>query len=380
MDDLAGLARTSILLVDDHPENLLALEAALEPLGQELVRAGSGQEALRKVLAQDYAAILLDVQMPSMDGFETATIIRSRERSRNTPILFLTAHPADEHQVFHGYASGAVDFLTKPYAPEILCSKVRVFVDLARQARTQKALNLELERLNAELKASNQELEAFSHSVSHDLRAPLRQLAGFLDLLEDCLPRPGNAQALDCLNSAQAAARSMNQLIDGLLGFAGLSRAPMARERVDLNLLLASVLPEAQAQFPERAIEWRLGPLPAVTGDPALLRSAFLNLLGNAGKFTRDAARAVVEVGQLASPPEESWVFVRDNGAGFDPAYAHKLFGMFQRLHSQAEFPGTGVGLANVQRIVQRHRGRVWAEGLPGRGATFCLAFPRAGP
>jgi signal transduction histidine kinase len=367
----------AILLVDDHPENLLALEGALEPLGQRLVRAASGAEALRQVLAQDFSAILLDVRMPILDGYQTAEIIRMRERSRTTPILFLTAHPASEVQVFQGYASGAVDFITKPCAPEILRSKVRVFVELALHAQALDALNRQLERLNAELQDSNRELDGFSHSVSHDLRAPLRQMRGFLALLEGRLEACGDVQGAAYLASALDAAGRMDLLIEGLLGFAGLSRRELSLAPVDLNPLLGSVLEAVRADQGDRSIDWRLGELPTIRGDAPLLRAAFLNLLDNAAKFTRRQARAVIEVGALPGPPGEWRVFVRDNGAGFDPAYAHRLFGVFQRLHRQEEFEGTGIGLANVQRIVQRHRGRVWAEGLPGQGATFHLAFPR---
>jgi signal transduction histidine kinase len=367
----------AILLVDDRPDNLLVLESALEALGQQLVRANSGAEALRKVLAQDFAVILLDVRMPILDGYETAEIIRSRPRSRTTPILFLTAHPASESQVFKGYASGAVDFISKPCAPEILRSKVRVFVDLARNVQALAALNLELARLNAELTGSNQELDAFAHSVSHDLRAPLRQMEGFLGLLEGCLARPGDPQGPAHLACAQAAARRMNLLIDGLLDFSRFSRSELAIAPVDLDALLASIRQELEPGLAGRAIEWRLSPLPAIRGDPFLLRAAFLNLLDNAVKFTRRRARALIEVAPMAGPPEECRLFIRDNGCGFDPAYGHKLFGVFQRLHAQEDFEGTGIGLANVQRIVQRHRGRVWAEGRPGEGATFFLAFAR---
>lgn len=222
-----------------------------------------------------------------------------------------------------------------------------------------------------------QELEQFSHALCHDLRGPLRHVEGFLGQVEGFLE---GEEGWACLAGAWAATRHMNQLIDGLLGCAGLSHAPMACEPVDLDGLVRSLLPEARAGFPDRAIEWRVGALPTVDGDPDLLRAAFRNLLDNAGKFTRQRPRAVVEVGLAGGAPGEWRVFVRDNGCGFDPALGHKLFGVFQRLHAQDEFPGTGIGLASVRRIVERHRGRVWAEGRPGAGATFYLAFPRPAP
>lgn len=377
MDEHRPNGQVNILLVDDQPEGLLALESSLESLGQHLVKAHSGAEALRQVLGVDFAAILLDVQMPGMDGYETAEAIRSRERSRNTPILFLTAHHTSEVQIFQGYASGAVDFLIKPCSAEVLRSKVKVFVELAKQSETLKALNQELENLNARLKESNQELEAFSYSVSHDLRAPLRHMEGFLELLDRHLNGALDDRGQSYLGRAKAACLRMGQLIDDILGFSRLARQDIMETRLDLNAIVEKVVEELKPEAGDREIEWRLGALPAIKGDPSLLRAAFLNLLGNAVKFTRNRLDAVIEVGSLEDLATETGVFVRDNGAGFDPTYAHKLFGVFQRLHRDDEFEGTGIGLANVHRIVQRHGGRVWAEGTPGEGATFYLAFPK---
>lgn len=377
MDEKRPDGQVNILLVDDQPEGLLVLESALAPLGQRLSRAHSGADALRQVLAADFAAILLDVQMPGMDGYETAEAIRSRERSRNTPILFLTAHHTSEVQIFHGYASGAVDFLIKPCSAEILRSKVKVFVELARQSEALKELNQELELLNARLGATNRELEAFSYSVSHDLRAPLRHVNGFLGLLEEHLEGLMDEEGRSYMSRAQGASQRMGQLIDDILGFSRLARQDLMKTRLDLNPLARAVIEEMEPEAGDRKIEWRIGDLPTIQGDPSLLRAAFANLLGNAVKFTGHKPEAVIEMGPLDDLGAEVGVFVRDNGAGFDPAYAHKLFGVFQRLHLDDEFEGTGIGLANVQRIAQRHGGRVWAEGNPGEGATFYLAFPK---
>lgn len=368
------LAPMNILLVDDRPENLLVLETVLGPLGQRLVRAQSGQEALRHLLAADYAVILLDVRMPVMDGYATAELVRSRERSRTTPIIFLTAHKASELQVFQGYASGAVDFLTKPFPPQILRSKVQVFVEMARNAASMRRMNRELERLNLELKAANGELEAFSHSVSHDLRAPLRHIDGFLDLLEPHLAEPGREH----LGRARAASRHMVCLIEGLLGFARVTRQEMRHEAVDLGSLVASVVAELRLDLGNRAVRFDVGRLPRVQGDLELLRAAFYNLLQNAVKFTRN--RPVAEIEVTATEEEgEHRIHVKDNGVGFDPGFSQDLFGAFKRLHPHEGFEGTGIGLANVKRIILRHRGRVWAEGDPGRGARFHLALPGEG-
>ncbi len=236
-------------------------------------------------------------------------------------------------------------------------------------------LNVNLERRvierTTELQAANQELEAFSYSVSHDLRSPLRSIDGFSQaVLEDCADKLDD-QGREHLNRVRAATQHMGLLIDDLIKLARVARAEMHRESVDLSALAAAVLAELQKSEPERRVECRIKPGLTAEGDARLLRVALDNLLGNAWKFTGKTANARIEFGAL--PPETGGpaYFVRDNGAGFDMTYAGKLFGAFQRLHTAHEFPGTGVGLATVQRIVHRHGGRVWAEGAVGKGTTF---------
>ncbi len=240
-----------------------------------------------------------------------------------------------------------------------------------------------LVRTNEQLSASNQELESFSYSISHDLRAPLRNINGFVDLL-----RRRNRDTLDTESNRffqiiTAETIRLSQLIDSLLAFARLNRADLKAEPVALASLATQVIAEMRPEYEQRLVEWKVGPLPVVTGDPTLLRQVVANLLSNAIKFTRLRAPAVIEIG--TPPPNplhpgEHAVFVRDNGAGFDPKYSAKLFGVFQRLHHPREFEGTGIGLANVKRIVLRHGGRVWAEGRPGEGATFFFALPSRPP
>ncbi len=247
-------------------------------------------------------------------------------------------------------------------------------------------LNEELEKRVADrtaaLAASNQELEAFSYSVSHDLRAPLRNISGFAELLHKYLDgqiAPAQAHYLELVSTESA---RLGQLIDSLLAFSRLGRTKLARRPCDLGAIVGAVRDELQPSLTNRAIEWRIGPLPVVDGDPTLLRQVFANLLGNAVKFTRSRAPALIEIGEQPAAPDcaEHVLFVRDNGAGFNPQYTAKLFGVFQRLHRVTEFEGTGIGLANVRRIVARHGGRVWAEGRLGAGATFFVALPRSTP
>jgi light-regulated signal transduction histidine kinase (bacteriophytochrome) len=232
-------------------------------------------------------------------------------------------------------------------------------------------IEIALRESRTTLEAVNKELEAFTYSVSHDLRAPLRAVDGFSQaVLEDfgpTLPAGGQHQ----LQVIRESARRMGQLIDDLLAFSRLGRSPLSRQTVDMDALVRSTLADLAPESAERQIAITVGELPPAHGDPALLKQVWVNLLSNALKYTRRRQRAVIEVGCTISPAHEKIYFVRDNGAGFDMHYAHKLFGVFQRLHRADEFEGSGVGLAIVQRVISRHGGRVWAESVPKQGATF---------
>lgn len=374
--------KVNILLVDDRLENLISLEATLGVLGQNLVKARSGKEALRWILQLDFAVILLDVQMPDMDGFETATLIRQRDRSQHTPIIFLTALRKSDPEVFQGYTLGAVDYIIKPYKPEILKSKVRVFVDLFRmtkqvqnQAGQLKIFNEELERRAAELTTLNKELESFSYSVSHDLRAPLRSIESFSQALLEDYPDRLDATGQDYLRRIGAATKRMGQLIEDLLRLSRITRTELKREQVDLSALASEIAANLKRSQPERQVQFQIMPDLKTDGDTRLLRIVLEDLLGNAWKYTSKHEKATIEFGIMQSDTEKekclTIFFVRDDGAGFDMANAGKLFGAFQRLHTPSEFTGNGIGLATIQRIIHRHGGRVWAEGAVEKGATF---------
>jgi light-regulated signal transduction histidine kinase (bacteriophytochrome) len=244
-----------------------------------------------------------------------------------------------------------------------------------------KQLNSDLEKRvqvrTAELETSNRELEAFSYSVSHDLRAPLRHIDGFADLLGRHAQAGLDEKGRRYLATISEAAKGMGALIDDLLSFSRMGRAEMLRATVNLGELVASVRDSLSSDLVGREIVWDIAPLPELVGDSAMLRLALTNLLSNAVKYTRGRTPARITVG-AKDQGDEIVLFVQDNGAGFDMAYHHKLFGVFQRLHSAEEFEGTGIGLANVRRIIQRHGGRVWAEGMLGEGATFFMALPKA--
>jgi two-component system, sensor histidine kinase and response regulator len=382
--------RVNILLVDDQPANLIALEAMLQGLGQNLIKADSGREALKWCLTHEFAVILLDVKMPEMDGFETAELIRQRDKSRHTPILFLTAGDNTQTQAVRGYAVGAVDYLVKPVVPEFVRSKVAVFVELAKKnvllrrqaqllAQSEQAA-LELAETRAELvrdlEHKNRELESFSYAVSHDLRAPLRRIDSFSRAVQESQGGRLDESGQRFLSRVREASQHMAQLIDDVLYLSRVTRADLREQEIDLSSIADLILTRLQESEPARKVEVRLRPGVIVAGDGQLLKIALTNLLENAWKFTANEPETRIEFGMTQVAGEVTY-FVRDNGAGFDMTYANRLFGPFQRLHPQGEFPGNGIGLATVQRIIHRHGGKVWAEGLVGQGATFYFTLGR---
>ena len=383
--------RVNILLVDDQPANLLALEAMLQGLGQTLIKAASGREALKWLLTHDFAVILLDVKMPDMDGFETAALIRQRDKSRDTPIIFLTAADKTHTEAVRGYAVGAVDYLVKPVVPEFVRSKVSVFVELAKkteqlrrqaeQLRESEQAARELAETRAELvndlEHKNRELESFSYAVSHDLRAPLRRIEAFGRAVQESQGERLDDNGRRFMDRIQEASRQMSQLIDDVLYLSKVSRAEVRQQEIDLSGLVETILERLREADPGRSVETRVRPGVIVVGDGRLLRIALTNLLENAWKFTTREPTARIEFGMIATRLGEPTYFVRDNGAGFDMAYVDRLFGPFQRLHLTSEFPGSGIGLATVQRIIHRLGGRVWAEGVVGQGATFSFTLGR---
>ncbi|HSH94021.1 MAG TPA: ATP-binding protein [Roseimicrobium sp.] len=241
-------------------------------------------------------------------------------------------------------------------------------------------LNRDLEQRvvqrTAQLAAANQELEAFSYSVSHDLRAPLRHVDGFADLLRKHTSSSLDEKGRRLLDTISESAKRMGVLIDDLLSFSRMGRAEFRQSEVDLGLLVKDVLRSMEHDIKDRKVDWQIHPLPVVIGDVAMLRQVFVNLVSNALKYSRTREMARVEVGVMSGDEGETIIYVRDNGVGFDMKYAGKLFGVFQRLHGTNQFEGTGIGLANVRRIIQRHAGRTWAEGQEGEGATFYISFP----
>lgn len=382
-----------ILAVDDRADNLLALEAVLEPLGLQIIRASSGKEALRHLLTADVAVILLDVQMPEMDGYETARLIKARVRTQNIPIIFLTARDkAIEHELA-AYGTGAVDYLSKPFAPEVLRAKVQVFVDLWRQSRTideQRALlerrlqerdraEASLRVQTAELERSNAELERFAFVASHDLREPLQVVAGFLDLLR-ARQDGADAESVELLERASSGIDSMAHLIDDLLSYASASTGPQRPEVLDLDDLLGEVRAELSGELERTGTLLTSDPLPTVEGDRWQLGRLLVHLIDNSIVYrSPHRPQPLVHVGLTRR--EDWWVIsVRDNGRGIDPREIPRLFTILGRGPVEADGNGTGVGLALCRRVVERHGGEIWMESVEGEGSTVSFTLPvRAG-
>jgi signal transduction histidine kinase len=392
-------AQASILIVDDTAENLIAFRSALSALGQDIISVRSGREALHSLLRQDFAVILLDVNMPEMDGFETATLIRQRRTSAHTPIIFVSATSTTETKAFQGYCLGAVDYLCSPVIPEVLRSKVGVFVDLYRQGQEIHRLNValtnraaELEAANTELqgaikvrtrteevlKETNAELEAFAYTVSHDLRAPLRAMQGFAQaLLEDRRPHLDSTGCEYAQRIVSAAVR-LDALIQDLLLYSRISHGPLKLARVDIGQVISDALAHLEVSSqPGWARIVRHEPLYAVRGHRTTLVQIVGNLLSNALKFVAPGVRAEVRL-RMERRAEWARLWVEDNGIGIPPESQARIFRVFERLHGVEAYPGTGVGLAIVRKGVERMGGRVGVESRPAQGSRFWIELPLA--
>jgi light-regulated signal transduction histidine kinase (bacteriophytochrome) len=325
----------------------------------DVLPVADGLQALAAAEANPPDLVLTDVMMPGLDGFGLLCELRKNPRTKTIPVILLSAR-AGEESAMEGLEAGADDYLSKPFSARELLARVRTHLELARVRR----------EWAKELEQANKELEAFSYSVSHDLRAPLRAIDGFSKALLDEYGEKLDMQANRYLNRVRTAAQRMAALIDDLLNLSRLSRTKLRREPISLTELASTVVAGLRERDPSRNVSIEIAEGLQTHGDPRLITIVFENLLGNAWKFTAKQSRAQIIVGQEHKESETAF-FVRDNGAGFDVAYAHKLFTAFQRLHDDSEFEGTGIGLAIVQRIISCHGGRIWAEASVGKGATL---------
>jgi len=316
--------------------------------------------------------LLTDLMMPEMDGI--ALLRAARESDPDLVGIIMTGAGTIATAV-EAMKAGAFDYILKPFELSVILP----VISRALNMRRLRLENAQLERLvrehTAQLEANNKELDAFSYSVSHDLRAPLRHIDGYLRMYMDEAGARLSERDTQLLGTIHNSTAQMRELIEGLLNLSRLGRQPLSKRPIQLGPLVGRVLDQLSKEREGRHVELKVAELPDCVGDPSLLKQVFANLLANAFKFTRATASVIIEVGCQEQNGERVY-FVRDNGAGFDMRYAERLFGPFQRLHNHDQFEGTGVGLSIVQRIIHRHGGRIWAEGKIGGGATFYFTLP----
>jgi two-component system sensor histidine kinase/response regulator len=367
-------AKPSILLVDDVPANLVALQALLGDLACDLVQASDGNEALRQLLKREFAVMLLDVQMPDMDGYEVATFARSNPRTRDVPIIFLTAMHDSEASMLRGYGSGAVDFLLKPFNAHVLRAKVKVFLELYNSRRLIADEVRAHEQTLIALQHANAALRHFTDAASHDLQAPLRAIRGFLRALTEDGAAPLEGTVADYVTRSLRAAERMDSLLASLLDYARLQRTLNLGD-VDCAAVLKQVEADLGPRISASSAVLSVGPLPSVRGDKNRLYQLFLNLVSNALKFQKAGHAPHVAV-RAERRPNEILFCVEDDGIGIAPQHLATVFGAFKRLHAASSYEGSGLGLAICQQIVEQHGGRIWVESELGSGSRFQFALP----
>jgi signal transduction histidine kinase len=407
---------TKILLVDDREDNLLSIESILEPVGYQLVKANSGRQALKVLLNEyDFALVLMDVKMPNLNGFETASLIYEREKLRHIPIIFITAHDHDDENVFRGYRAGAVDYIYKPINPDLLRAKISVFVELYRKTHQliaqehrliainknleneikerkmseQKVKTLNLQLLNNidKLEVANKELDRVAFMASHDLQEPLRKIRMFSDCLFTKYADQLDGEAKNFINRIQSATIRLQDLITAILTFSKISATKSAFVKSDINPGIQEVLMDMEENIANKNADISVAPLPSLIVNLLLMKVLFHNLLSNALKYSKKDIPAVIRIySELDELPKEKRedemsnkycrIFVEDNGIGFEQKYSEQIFEMFKRLHSHNEYEGTGIGLALCKKIAELHNGYISAKSIPGEGSTFILSLP----
>ncbi len=399
-----------VLIVDDIRANIIALKKTLELHNIDVDSAESGEEALKKILKTDYCLIIMDVQMPGLDGFEVVKILSGNQRTKDIPVIFLSALNTEKKYIFKGYETGAVEYITKPVDSDLLILKVKTFIKIYEQQNELKVMkdllskeikirkeaqdNLEIKiaertkelvQKNEELELRNHELQQFSWVVSHDLNEPIRKIQIFIKIIKDLYLKTDD-KAIDYVNRTIKSAERMQTLITDLLAYSRLS-AQVKPEKTDLNEVLQEVLSDFDYLIENKNAEIKTNELPTVDSIPSQMRQVFQNLIGNALKFSGSEQKPVIEVTSeiivekdFDSPtsPEGHFcrITVKDNGIGFDEIYLDRIFIIFQSLNDRQTYEGTGIGLAIAKKIIEKHNGLITAKSKQGEGASFIIVLP----
>jgi two-component system sensor histidine kinase/response regulator len=365
-----------LLIVDDEVAQMRALSDTLGLEGYATTGFSSATEALAALRPGGFDLLLTDLMMPEMDGI--ALISEARKIDATLGALIMTGHGTIDTAV-QAMKGGALDYILKPFKLNVILPVIARALDVQRLRRENAELQERERRRSEELAIAYQDLESFSYSISHDLRAPLRIIDSFAQMLEEDYAEGLDTEARRIIGTIRSGSRRMDQLIVGLLEFSRIGRQRLESEAIDMTLLAQAALADVMAEYsgPRPCID--IDELPEAAGDATVLRQVWCNLIGNALKYS--AKRQTPKIKVMGRIDKNEAVYqIEDNGAGFDMRYAENLFGVFQRLHRTEEFAGTGVGLAIVQRVVARHGGRVWAKGAPDAGACFSFALPVGQP
>jgi signal transduction histidine kinase len=399
-----------ILIVDDKRENIVPLIKILELHNLKADAAESGEDALKMILKKSYSLIIMDVQMPGMDGFEVAEALSGSNRTKDIPVIFLSAISKEKKYISKGYETGAVDYITKPVDPDLLILKVKTFLKLYEQKNELKDIrdllskeieirkeaqeNLELKvaertkelsEKNEELEMRNHELQQFAWVVSHDLKEPLRKIETFIKIIKERY-LVKDEKAVDYINRTVKSSVRMGKLITDLLDYSRLS-SDVVPEKVNLNDIVEEVIADFDYLIEQKDAVIKSDSLPTITGVPSQLRQLFQNLIGNSLKFTKpDVPPAItvstefIEYKDFDSPSASVGnycrIIVADNGIGFNEVYLDRIFKIFQSLNDRNSYEGTGIGLAIAKKIIEKHNGLITAKSHDGGGASFIIILP----
>jgi two-component system sensor histidine kinase/response regulator len=369
-------ASARLLIVDDESAQMRALCDTLGLEGYVTRGFSSAKEALTAVRPGEFDLLLTDLMMPEIDGI--TLINAAREIDATLGAIVMTGHGTIDTAV-QAMQGGALDYILKPFRLNVILPVIARALDVQRLRRENAELQEREQRQSEELAVAYQDLESFSYSISHDLRAPLRTIDSFAQILKEDFAELLGKEGHRIIDVIRTGSQRMDQLIVGLFEFSRAGRQPLDLDRIDMTILAEAAATEVKSLYigPEPLIE--IAELPSITGDATVMRQVWCNLIGNALKYSAKRPQPRITIsGRIEG--REAIYQVDDNGAGFDMRYAKKLFGVFERLHRAEEFSGTGVGLAIVQRIVVRHGGRIWAQGTPDVGACFQFAIPLAAP